>query len=364
MKIGIIGTRGIPNRYGGFEECAEQLGSRLVAKGHEILVYNSHRHPYQEKSFKGITIAHKYDPEHRIGTFGQFVYDLNCILDARWRNFDVLLMMGYTSSSIWQRFLPDKPLIITNMDGLEWKRSKYAARVQKFLKRAEAWAARGSNLLIADSPVIEEYLDHKYGNDVIYIPYGAVIPDKPDPSPLESYGVKPGEYNLIIARLEPENNLEAMLRGITRSHTRKVTLVIGNHHTSYGEYLKKTFADSRIRFLKSNFDKNTLNQLRYFSHLYLHGHSVGGTNPSLLEAMACSSMILAHDNDFNRAVLGEDAHYFMDDRDVTHAVEHLQRDNLQQLMIKNNLNKIQERYNWDVIAEQYELIMKQALISY
>jgi hypothetical protein len=106
MKIGIIGTRGIPNRYGGFEECAQQLGSRLVAKGHEVIVYNSHRHPYQEKSFEGIAIVHKYDPEHRIGTFGQFVYDLNCILDARWREFDILLMMGYTSSSIWQRFLP------------------------------------------------------------------------------------------------------------------------------------------------------------------------------------------------------------------------------------------------------------------
>ena len=364
MKIGIIGTRGIPNRYGGFEECAQQLGSRLVAKGHEVIVYNSHRHPYQEKSFEGIAIVHKYDPEHRIGTFGQFVYDLNCILDARWREFDILLMMGYTSSSIWQRFLPAKPLIITNMDGLEWKRSKYSGRVQQFLKRAESWASKGSNLLIADSPVIEDYLNQKYRNDVVYIPYGALIPIDLNPTVLETYSVEPGEYNLIIARLEPENNLEVMLKGIMNSNTKKITLVIGNHYTSYGEYLKKSFTDSRIRFLKSNFDKSTLDHLRFFSNLYLHGHSVGGTNPSLLEAMACSSMILAHDNPFNRAVLGDDANYFQDEDDVSNAAEIVQRDDLQRKRIKNNLDKVKERYNWNVITDQYELMMTQALISH
>ena len=363
MRIGIIGTRGIPNQYGGFEECAQQLGSRLVKKGHQVVVYNSHRHPYQEKEFEGVEIIHKYDPEHRIGTFGQFIYDLNCILDARWREFDILLMMGYTSSSVWQRFVPNQPLILTNMDGMEWKRSKYSGRVRQFLKRAERWAAKGSNLLIADSPVMESYLGHKYGNDVVHIPYGASIPGDPDPSAIANYGVEPGGYNLIIARLEPENNLEVLLRGVSLSDTRKLTLVVGNHQTSYGEFLKNSFSDSRIRFIQSNFDKQKLNNLRYFSHLYLHGHSVGGTNPSLLEAMACSTMILAHDNDFNRAVLGEDANYFTDDQEVRHALENLERDELQQRRIQDNLNKIREKYNWEVVTDQYEVAMKQALIT-
>lgn len=363
MKIGIIGTRGIPNKYGGFEECAQQLGTRLVEKGHEVVVYNSHRHPYQEKSFEEVAIVHKYDPEHRIGTFGQFIYDLNCILDARWHNFDILLMLGYTSSSIWQRLLPKKPLVITNMDGLEWKRSKYSGRVRRFLKRAERWAAAGSHLLIADNPRIEDYLNEAYSNDVVYIPYGAEIPEKPDQSLLAAYGIEPRTYNLIIARLEPENNLEIMLSGITKTSTRQITLVIGNHNTAYGEYLKQKFTDSRIRFIQSNFDKKTLNSLRFYSHIYLHGHSVGGTNPSLLEAMACSCLILSHDNPFNRAVLGEDANYFLDQADVSNAVEQLERSEIQKERIKKNLNKVRERFNWDLIADQYELAMRQALIA-
>ena len=363
MKIGIIGTRGIPNNYGGFEECAQQLGVRLVQKGHEVVVYNSHRHPYQEKSFENVAIVHKYDPEHRIGTFGQFVYDLNCILDSRWREFDILLMMGYTSSSIWQKFLPSKPVVITNMDGLEWKRSKYSSRVRQFLRRAERWAARGSHLLIADSPVIEDYLNLRFRNDVVYIPYGAIIPEIQDMNVLDAYGLSPRKYNLIIARLEPENNLEVLLKGIINSETDMVSLVIGNHETTYGEFLKTTFSDSRIRFIKSTFDKATLDQLRLFSNVYMHGHSVGGTNPSLLEAMACNCMILAHENDFNRQVLGDDANYFMDAADVSNALEHLERSEIQNDRIKNNLGKIEERFNWDVVTDQYELAMQQAIIA-
>lgn len=362
MNIGIIGTRGIPNHYGGFEECAQQIGVRLAAKGHSVLVYNSHHHPYQQKEFRGVEIIHKYDPEHRIGTFGQFIYDLNCILDARWRNFDVILMMGYTSSSVWQRFLPAKAAIITNMDGLEWKRSKYSKRVQQFLKRAESWAANGSNVLIADSLEIEHYLNQKYKNQVIYIPYGADKLKDPNPEILKNYGVEPGEYNLVIARLEPENNLDLILAGIQKSQSSRITLIIGNHESAYGEYLKNTYRDSRIRFIKGTYAKEEIHNLRYFSNVFFHGHSVGGTNPSLLEAMACKCMICAHDNPFNREVLGDDASYFTDINDVANAADLLERNDIQQGKIKNNLSKLKSRYNWDLVTEQYEIVMQQAVI--
>src|SRR5689334_4059993 len=133
MKIAIIGTRGIPNRYGGFEQITEFLSEGLVKQNHSVYVYNSHTHPYQEKTWKGVHIIHCYDPEHRLGTAGQFIYDLNCILDARKRDFDILLFLGYTSSSVWQIFFPRKSIIVSNMDGLEWKRSKYSRPVQRFL---------------------------------------------------------------------------------------------------------------------------------------------------------------------------------------------------------------------------------------
>lgn len=363
MKIGIIGTRGIPNRYGGFEECAEQLSVRLAARGHQVSVYNSHLHPYEEEQFRDVEIVRRYDPEHRIGTFGQFIYDLNCILDARKKDFDILLMLGYTSSSVWQRFLPLSSKIITNMDGLEWKRSKYSSKVQQFLKIAETWAARGSHVLVADAKAIKSYLEEKYSTTTIFIPYGAELFKKPDPATLEKYGVEPGNYNLVVARLEPENNIAKILKGIKESRSEKLCLVIGNNNTSYGKYLKETFRDSRIRFINGDFRKDSLNNLRYFSNIYFHGHSVGGTNPSLLEAMACRCMICAHDNAFNREVLGENATYFSDRNDVANAADHLERNDVQKQKIKNNIERITTVYNWKSVADQYEMVMQQALLG-
>src|SRR3954469_21645145 len=122
MKIAIIGTRGIPNNYGGFEQLAQYLSLGLKEMGHEVYVYNSSKHPYQEKEWKGIHIVHRFDPEKRIGTVGQFLYDFSCIIHTRKEHFDVILNLGYTSSSVWMRFFPVKSKVITNMDGLEWKR--------------------------------------------------------------------------------------------------------------------------------------------------------------------------------------------------------------------------------------------------
>ncbi len=363
MKIGILGSRGIPNRYGGFEECAEQLSVRWVQKGHEVYVYNSHEHPYLQKEYKGVSLIHKYDPEKRIGTAGQFIYDLNSIIDAHWRDFDVLLVLGYTSSSIWRHILPRKPRIITNMDGMEWKRSKYSPRVQRFLKRAEDWAVKSSDVLVADAKEIQAYLDTKYKRGAVYIPYGSPVFKNPDESVLEKYGLQPYQYNLAIARLEPENNLEVILQGVQKSESERVMLVIGNHETTYGEHLKKTFKDSRIRFVKASFKKKTINNLRYFSNLYFHGHTVGGTNPSLLEAMGCQCIICAHDNAFNREVLGDDGNYFLDVNDIANALDHLERNTVQKQKIKNNLEKLRSRFNWDIVADQYEVVFQQALIG-
>ncbi|MGB0175790.1 MAG: DUF1972 domain-containing protein [Owenweeksia sp.] len=362
MKIGILGSRGIPNRYGGFEECAEQLSIRWAAKGHDVYVYNSHQHPYSHKDFKGVSLIHKYDPENRVGTAGQFVYDLNSLIDAHWRDFDILLMLGYTSSSVWKWAFPRKPMIITNMDGLEWKRSKYSRRVQKFLKRAERWAAHGSDVLVADAKEIQRYLNDKYQRGAVYIPYGSHTFKNADESILEKYGLEPRQYNLVVARLEPENNLETLLQGVQKSESERVMLVVGNHETSYGEYLKNTFKDSRIRFVKASYKKKVINNLRYFSHLYFHGHTVGGTNPSLLEAMGCKCVICAHDNPFNREVLGEDGNYFLDVNDVVNALDHLERNPVQNQRIKNNLDKLNTRFNWDIVADQYEVVFQQALI--
>ena len=169
MKIAILGTRGIPNNHGGFEQFAEYFSVYLASKNHDVYVYNSHDYPYQDKNFNGVHIIHAYDPEYKIGTAGQFIYDFNCILDSRKRAFDVILQLGYTSSSIWHWLLPKSPMIVTNMDGMEWKRSKYSTSVRKFLKYAEKLAIKSSDYLISDSIGIQDYITKTYNRTSEFI---------------------------------------------------------------------------------------------------------------------------------------------------------------------------------------------------
>lgn len=361
MKIGILGTRGIPNHYGGFEQFAEILSVGLVKKGHQVWVYNSHNHPFQENNYEGVSIIKCYDPEYRMGTAGQFIYDFNCIRDARKRTFDVLLQLGYTSSSVWSKWLPKNQTIVTNMDGLEWKRSKYRKPIQKFLLKAEKWAIRSSDFLIADSLGIKNYIKTKYKQEAHFIPYGAYIFDQPDSEAIKPFNIIPDAYSLLIARMEPENSIETILDGVVLSQMNEPFLVIGNIETTFGKYLKAKFtSDSRIQFLGSIYDQALLNQLRYHSRLYFHGHQVGGTNPSLLEAMGSQALIVAHDNAFNQTVLQNDGFYFKTPKEVaSHLNKTVKSDNL--TMIKNNLIKIKEAYNWERIISTYEAFFYEVL---
>ena len=327
MKIAILGTRGVPNYYGGFEQFAEFFSVYLVEKGHEVYCYNSHNHPFQEKSFHGVNILHQYDPEYKLGTFGQFIYDFNCIKDARKRKFDVILQLGYTSNSIWFFLLPKKPLIITNMDGVEWKRSKYSKPVQQFLRFAERLAALSSDYLISDSIGIQKFLKERYKKESTYIAYGAHPFNEPNETILEEYNVEKENFNMIMARFEPENNLDMVLEGVSLSSEDNMSiLVVGNHNTKYGEYLKNKFkTNENIRFLGAIYNLEHLNNLRFYSNLYFHGHSVGGTNPSLLEAMASKALVIAHNNDFNKGVLKENAFYFSNPQDVKNILKKVKK---------------------------------------
>lgn len=354
MKIGILGTRGIPNYHGGFEQFAEYFSVYLVNKGHDVLVYNSSNHPYQEKSFNGVSIIHCKDPEERLGTVGQFIYDFNCILDSKQRNFDIILQLGYTSSSIWYKFLPKKSVIITNMDGLEWKRTKYSKKVQTFLKLAESLAVKSSDFLISDSIGIQNYLTNKYDIPSRYIAYGADLFLDPNSKCLEDFNLGAYNYNMLIARLEPENNIETILDGVVMAEKTMDFLVIGKYDTNkFGKYLKEKYKKySNIKFLGGLYDLNILNNLRYFSNLYFHGHSVGGTNPSLLEAMASKSLIVAHENEFNRSILRDDALYFQNENGVKTIIETVVKDKYPN-KITGCFDKIKNDFNWDTINEQY-----------
>jgi len=360
MKIAILGTRGVPNHHGGFEQFAENLSQYLVKNKHEVYVYNSHNHPYQESTWNGVHILHQNDPEHKVGTAGQFIYDLNCILDSRKRGFDAILQCGYTSSSVWGWLLPKKAVILSNMDGLEWKRSKYSPSVRKFLKVAEKWAIGSSDYLIADSLGIQKYLKETYNAEAKYIAYGAHLFKNPNSTILAKYGVTAYSYNMLVARLEPENNIEVILDGVVKSKQQEPFLVIGKHDTTFGFYLKDKFKKSNnIHFLGGIYDLEHLNNLRYYSNLYFHGHSVGGTNPSLLEAMASNSFIIAHDNMFNKAILKENAFYFSDAADVARLL--IKKKSDFSTFVLANYKTIEEELSWDKINNTYEQYLEEVI---
>jgi len=352
MKIGILGTRGIPNAYGGFEQFAEYLSRALVEKGHEVWVYCSSSHPYHADSWEGVNLIHVVDPEGRFGTTGQFIYDYSCFSDARKRDFTILLQLGYTSSSIWYFRWP-RTINVVNMDGLEWKRSKYSRPVQAFLKKAEALAVRHADHLVSDSTAIRDYIKSKYNSDSTFIAYGADIPGEFNEQLLQNFGLTAGNYYLVIARMEPENHIETIIRGYLRAKKEHPIVLVGNMSTAFAADLQKRYLSPVIRFIPAIYDSKVLNALRHFSAAYFHGHSVGGTNPSLLEAMACYCKIIAHDNEFNRSVLHSDALYFGDEASAAAQLASLPNI-VMTTAIENNLQKIRQQYRWQQVVEDYE----------
>lgn len=370
--VAILGSRGIPNRYGGFEELAEHLSTGLVSLGYDVFVYNVHNHPCPDKSWKGVHRLFCRDPENIVGPAGQFIYDLNCINDSRKRKFDVIIQLGYTSSSIWHRRLPSGSKVITNMDGLEWKREKYSHLVRRFLKYAEKLAVYNSHALIADNIKIQDYLQETYQVVSDYIPYGAdidILTSKNENTPLSIFctvtkkviPLKKEHFFLLIARLQPDNHIEEIIQGVLQSKTHLPLVVIGNHKSRFGKKLAKKHASDKVIFAGGMFQPETLHKLRNQSRIYFHGHSAGGTNPSLLQAMAASAFICAHNNPFNRSVLGEDGAYFTKPAEIASIIDQEIYRKDREEIINNNIIKIKKQYNWKNVICSYESLIQKVL---
>lgn len=362
-SIAIVGSRGIPNLYGGFEQFAEYVSVGLTKLGYDVLVYSPSFHPYMESSFQGVGIVKKWCPEKYFGAAAHIIYDYSCLRDAVRRRVDVVLELGYQSSAISMIFCRNgKTKIITNMDGLEWMRQKWSKPIKRFTRWAEKVGVQYSNELVADNPGIQAYFHDIYGRDSTMIPYGAEVFDSPDSSILKKHQLVAGEYYILIARMEPENNIETILDGYMDSASQIPFVVVGNHSGKHGRMLRKKYKAGNIRFVGGIYNINDLNNLRYYSQAYFHGHSVGGTNPSLLEAMASGAFIIAHDNVFNRAVLGGDAQYFKSFNDVASIINSMNgvREN-RQYFIENNKEKIRKVYSWDLIVRQYANLIEKVI---
>lgn len=369
MKIAFVSTRGIPNNYGGFEQFTEYISVGLVKLGHEVTVYSPHYHPYQEKEYKGVRLKHIYSPEQWMGgSIGSFFYDYSCLKDAlRNEDFDIIYEAGYTSIiPAYIRFNVKnirRPLFTTNMDGLEYKRTKFNPLVRRFVFWEEKMAVKHSHFLIADNMGIHDYYKEKYGRESKFLAYGANIYDNYDAEVLKEWNLVPNEYYLLVARLEPENNIYMAIEGYkaSKEYGQRPLIIVGKTNTPYGKKLVKQYGnDSNIRFVGGIYDFDKLNSARHFSFAYFHGHSVGGTNPSLLEAMASDCFILAHDNIFNRAVLKENAIYYSSPQVVAKLLDSI--DSIAGLykekFIKNNLEIIRQEYSWEKLVDEHEQYFK------
>ncbi len=238
LSIGIIGTRGIPNQYGGYEAAVQELAPRLVEMGHQLVVYCSSLQKTNPVSWKGVKLVYSLDPENKLGSFGQFIYDMISNIKSKKNNHDVIFHMGYTSDSLWVRLWDKRATHITNMDGMEWMRSKYSPKVRSFLKKAEQWAAVHSKTLIADSHGIKDYLEENYDIPVAHITYGVTIPEEFNGSVLKEFNLIPYKYDLIVARIVPENNIEMIISAKINSDDEIPLIIYGNKNEMLHNQLK------------------------------------------------------------------------------------------------------------------------------
>lgn len=306
--VAIVGVRGIPNRYGGFERLVEVLAPHLARRGHDVTVFCEADDNAEADWWNGVRrrfIRRRFD-----GAAGTIAYDLDSFRGVE--SGSVALLFGY-GTAIFQPLLRAKRIPhAVNMDGVEWQRAKWGAAARQWLRLNEGIAARTADLLIADHPEIAASIEARFGHRPEMIAYGVDLPagmSQPEPSHplLEIYSR--GGFHLVIARPEPENQTRMLLEAWAECGTDMPMLVIGKFDaTDYGRSLMADFPGAH--FAGPVYDMPVLDRLRERALTYLHGHSVGGTNPSLIEAMAAGALVVAHDNRFNRWVLGDGGPYF------------------------------------------------------
>ncbi|WP_311748196.1 DUF1972 domain-containing protein [Proteus penneri] len=346
-KLSIVGTVGVPACYGGFETLVENL---LVEKNNkEYLVYASSR-SYSKKinSYKNADI--KYLPFKANGT-QSIIYDVLSILHSAFilkpQNILILGVSGTLILPFVRPFFKGK--IITNIDGLEWKRDKWNRLVKKFLKFSEKLAVKYSDIVITDNQGISDYVFKEYDTKSMTIAYGGNIPEY-----LDKIETKQKEYYLKICRIEPENNVEMVLKAFS-IHTDSKLILVGNWNASnYGKSLRKNYISfDNIKMLDPIYDPQKLHILRSECAGYIHGHSAGGTNPSLVEIMHYGKIIYAYDCIYNRYTTNNISRFFSSPESLIS----LLKKNSNNDDILNECHAIKNyarlNYSWEKIREKY-----------
>jgi len=355
-----MGTRGVPALYGGFETAVEEIGKRLAARGYDVTVYC--RNPGQHlHTYEGMSLVNLPAVRHRMTeTLSHTAFSTAHAIVKE--HPDVVLLLNAGNAPLLKPLaLAGIPTAI-HLDGLESKREKWRGAGAKYYRWAERASVTWGVEVIADAQAIADHVKAQYGRDCVVIPYGADVID-PGDDRLASLDLSPREYHLIVARFEPENHVLDAVHGYRESAETRPLIVVGSAPYSQW-YVDKVHAaarnDERIRFTGGVYDQALLDQLYANAITYIHGHSVGGTNPSLLRAMGAGAAVLAFDVEFNHEVTAEEAFFWADADALTKQLDAIasgaEEGRLSELRDRGK-DRVRDAYQWDAVTDDYEALI-------
>jgi len=359
MHVLILGTRGVPSKHSGFETFAQDFALFLRSREHDVTVYCQVAEEEEAREDVWNGIRRVLIPARR-GPVGTILFDWKTIRHAM-REKGVALTLGYNTGvfNLLYRFTDVHNIM--NMDGIEWKREKWSLPAKIWFWFNEWAGARVAHHLIADHPEIGKHLSrHTPQKKIAVIPYGANIVTSAPVSPIEKYDLNPMGYYLLIARAEPENSILEIVRAYSLRMRGMPLVVLGNYGRDGTRYQNKVLdaAGPEIQFLGAIFDREIVRSLRFHARAYFHGHRVGGTNPSLVEALAAGNAVIAHDNRFTRWVAGEGALYFRSCEDIDRIVDTLNANPMQlSAMQAASRNRHRESFTQAKVLMEYEKLL-------
>ena len=354
LKVGIIGTVGVPACYGGFETLVHYLLPNMKRQ-FDATVYCSAKSYPKEKQLKTYQGAKLHYIPLEANGFQSVIYDLWSMVHALFY-MDVLLVLGVSGCM----FLPviklfSKKKVIVNIDGLEWRRPKWNKYAKRFLLFSEKMACKYADEIVTDNRILKEYVKIRYNVDGNLIEYGADHVQKVDivKNDLKKYAFLQGDYAFKVARIEPENHLHTILEAFEEFSALPLVIVGNWNNSDYGKKLRNYYSKyDHIYLLDPIYDSIALNVLRSNAKVYVHGHSAGGTNPSLVEAMFLGLPILSFDVIYNRVTTNNQCIYFEKADDLKELIS-----NLDQLPLSTVASKMRQyakgKYTWKVISNKY-----------
>jgi glycosyltransferase involved in cell wall biosynthesis len=362
VKIAIIGSRGFPYVYSGYETLVTELSTRLVARGHEVTVYcRSTLFPEKPSVVRGVRLV--YLPSAGSKSLDTLSHGLLSTLDVLGRRMDAILYVNSANGAFGALTRLFRKRTAINVDGLEWLRPKWKGLGGKVFYYSSWLATKLFDAVVTDADAMADVYRKEFSAPSTVIAYGAPIATSQEPERLQEFSLTAGDYYLIVGRLIPDNNADVIVRGFERSATKRRLVIVGDvpYKDAYAEGVRKT-ADPRIRFVGYVRDQALLRELYCNSYAYFHGHEFGGTNPALLKALGYGCGILALDTPFSREVLVGERHgrYFPKSAaGVEEAVLWAESNpaRLQQ-MRETSRSRIEAQYTWEKITDQYEALFR------